>query len=122
MAAEPIYDRDNQLQATRAMLLPGETLIAVYDGKGGGSGFIGITDRRLILQDNSLVGKKEAVTSVPYRHVTSVSVVSDKSVFGRLVSSSELAVSAGGRLFEIEFRGEEKAHHAHTVILEHITR
>jgi hypothetical protein len=37
-------------------LLHGESLIAVYDLKGGGTGFIGLTTKRLIIQDNSFAG------------------------------------------------------------------
>jgi len=87
------------------------------DGKGAGTGFIGITDRRIIIQDNSFVGGKVALTSVPYSRVNAVSFVSDKSMFGKFASSSTISVSAGGSAYTVEFRGEEKALHAHNVIL-----
>jgi hypothetical protein len=120
-AREPVCDRPEQLEMIRSGLLPGEQIVAVYDGKGGGTGFLGLTDRRLILQDNSFVGKKVALTSVPYSRIAAVSFVSDKSMFGKLASSSSLAVTFAGRTYEMEFRGVEKAKHSHDVILHFIT-
>lgn len=111
------FDKQDQVDKIRAGLLPGESIIAVYDGKGGGTGFIGLTNRRLVLQDNGFVGKKVALTSVPYSKINAVSFVSDKSMLGKLASSSAIAVSVGSTTYEIEFRGEEKARHAHDVIL-----
>ena len=45
----PVYDNETQYRQIVAYLLPGETLYAVYDCKGIGTGFVGITDRRLII-------------------------------------------------------------------------
>jgi hypothetical protein len=42
-------------------------------------------------------------------------------MFGRFASSSSLAVTVAGRTYEMEFRGVEKAKHAHDVILHFIT-
>jgi hypothetical protein len=115
------FDKQEQVDKIRAGLMPGESIVAVYDGKGGGTGFIGLTDRRVVLQDNSFVGKKVALTSVPYSKINAVSFVSDKSMLGKFASSSSIAISAGGSTYEIEFRGEEKAKHAHDAILGRIT-
>ncbi|MQA16211.1 MAG: hypothetical protein GEV09_19310 [Pseudonocardiaceae bacterium] len=111
------FDKQEQLEKIQAGLLQGERIIAVYDGIGTGTGFIGLTDRRVILQDNSFVGKKVALTSVPYSRINAVSFVSDKSMLGKFASTSAVAISAGGKDYEIEFRGDEKARHAHDVIL-----
>src|SRR4051794_13991865 len=111
------FDKQEQVEKIRAGLLPDERIIAVYDGKGAGAGFIGLTDRRCVIQDNSFVGKKIALTSVPYSKINAVSFVSDKSMLGKFASSSSIAVSAGANTYEIEFRGEDKAKHAHDVIL-----
>lgn len=111
------FDKQDQLDKIQAGLLPGETIIAVYDGKGGGTGFIGLTNRRVVLQDNSFVGKRVALTSVPYSKINAVSFLSDKSMLGRFASSSSIAISVGATAYQIEFRCEEKAKHAHDVIL-----
>jgi hypothetical protein len=102
--------------------LQGELVIAVYDCIGGGTGFVGITDRRVIIQDNSFVGKKVALTSIPYSKINAVSFVSDKSMWGNWVSSSSISISAGGREYIADFRGEPKAKHAHDVVLWHMMR
>ncbi|MEJ7825512.1 MAG: PH domain-containing protein [Solirubrobacteraceae bacterium] len=112
-----IFDKQDQLDRIQAGLLQGETVLAVYDGKGAGTGFIGLTDRRVVLQDNSFVGKRMALTSIPYSRVNAVSFVSDKSMLGKFASSSSVALEVGGKTYEVEFRGEEKAKHAHDTIL-----
>ena len=76
----------------------------------------------MILQDNSFVGKKVALTSVPYNRVNAVSFVSDKSMFGKFASTSQIAVSAGGHTHEVQFRGDEKAKFVHDAILSHMLK
>ncbi|GAA1904767.1 PH domain-containing protein [Lapillicoccus jejuensis] len=114
------HDKADQLHKVQQLLLPGEQVLAVYDGKGVGTGFIGLTDRRVILQDNSFVGGKSAVTSLPYSRISAVSFVADKSIFGKLAASSTVAIAVGNVGHEVEFRGDEKARHAHDVILHYV--
>jgi Bacterial PH domain len=102
-------------------LMPGETIYAVYDAMGVGTGFIGLTNKRAVFQDKVFVGKKVAITSLPYRQIAWVSMVSNKSWAGSFFSTGHLAIkTAGGDVHEIEFRGNEKAHHCHNLILHHI--
>ena len=98
-------------------LLLGEEVYAVYDVIGAGTGFIGVTSLRVVLQDNSFVGRKVALTPAPYSKVTTVSYVSDKSMFGKFASSSSIAITAGGKVYKVGFRGNEKARHVHDVVL-----
>jgi hypothetical protein len=86
-----------------------------------GTGFIGLTDRRVIIQDKSFVGKKVAITSIPYSRITSVSVVSNKSWAGAFFSSGAIAINVGTHTYEVEFRGAQKGHHVHNVILHYVT-
>jgi hypothetical protein len=111
------YDNKGQLEQIQSGLLDGETIIAVYDAIGAGTGFIGLTNRRIIVQDKSFVGKKVAITSIPYSKVSAVSVVSNKSWAGQFFSSAEIAITVGAHVYEIEFRGTDKAHQVHQVIL-----
>ena len=117
----PTFDKQDQFDRIQAGLLQGETVLAVYDGKGAGTGFIGLTDRRVVLQDNSFAGKRTALMSIPYSKVNAVSFVSDKSMLGKFASSSSVALEVGGKTYEVEFRGEEKAKHAHDTILRLMT-
>ena len=118
----PVYDRKDQLDQVLSGLLEGETVYAVYDAVGGGTGFLGLTDRRVILQDKSFVGKKIALTSVPYSRIQSVSVLSDKSWTGAFFSTSSIAIATSSAVHTVEFRGTEKAHHAHNLILWYVLR
>ncbi|MEV7012657.1 PH domain-containing protein [Streptosporangium sp. NPDC051022] len=115
------YDRREQLQQIESGLLPGEQIIAVYDAIGAGTGFLGLTDKRVIVQDKSFVGKRVAITSIPYSKVSAVSVVSNKSFAGSFFSSGAIAIHVGTHTYEVEFRGNDKAHHVHNVILHFIS-
>jgi hypothetical protein len=115
--ADVIYDNKGQLEQVQSGLLDGEEVIAVYDAIGAGTGFIGLTNRRIIIQDKSFVGKRIAITSVPYSKVSSVSVVSNKSWAGQFFSSGTIAITVGQHTYEVEFRGTEKTQHVHNVIL-----
>jgi len=120
--SEVAYDIKEQLEAVEEGLLDGESLYAVYDSKGAGTGFVGISDLRVVIQDESYVGGKIALTSLPYARVSAVSLVSNKSVFGRWVEASTLAITSGETIYEVEMRGHDKARHAHDLILYFITR
>ncbi|MCP9965629.1 MULTISPECIES: PH domain-containing protein [Actinomadura] len=115
------HDRSGQLKQIESGLLPGEQIIAVYDAIGAGTGFIGLTDRRVIVQDKSFAGKRYAITSVPYSKITSVSVVSNKSWAGSYFSTGSIAINVGTHTYEVEFRGADKSHHVHNVILQYIS-
>jgi Bacterial PH domain len=114
------HDRADQLTQVQSGLMTGEQLLAVYDAIGAGTGFLALTNHRVILQDKSFVGKKVAITSIPYSRITSVSVVSNKSWAGSFFSSGGIAISVGTQMYEVEFRGNEKSHHVHSLILWHL--
>jgi hypothetical protein len=104
---QPVFDKQDQFHKITANLLQGEFVLAVYDCIGAGTGFVGITNRRVIVQDNSFIGKKTALTSIPYAKVNAVSFVSDKSIWG-FASTSSISVSAGGREYLADFRGSRR--------------
>jgi Bacterial PH domain len=112
-----VFDQQKQLDLVREGLQPDEQVIAVYDAIGTGTGFIGLTDRRAIVQDNSFVGKRVALTSIPFSQITSVSFVTNKSMFGRLASNSAIAIHTASKTYEVEFRGENKGKHVHDIVL-----
>jgi len=112
-----VFDNKGQLKQIESGLLDGEAIIAVYDAIGVGTGFIGLTTRRIIIEDKSFVGKRVALTSIPYSKVSAVSVVSNKSWAGQFFSSGTIAITVGTHMYEVEFRGTEKTQHVHNVIL-----
>jgi hypothetical protein len=70
--AQPIFDKKDQLERIVKYLIPGEDLYAVFDCKGGGTGFVGITDRRVIFYDQGILFKKKNIVSIPYNQVIGV--------------------------------------------------
>lgn len=115
--SQVIHDKPDQLEQIVAGLLQGETVYAVYDCIGVGTGFVGITNMRVILQDKSFVGNRLAIVSVPYKNIRSVSMLSNKSMMGRFASTSSIGIDTGGSIKEADFRGDDKAKHAHDLIL-----
>ncbi len=111
------FDQQGQLDKIIEGLMPGEEVLAVYDAIGAGTGFIGVTDKRVIIQDNSYVGKKIELVSIPFSRISSVGVLSNKSMFGSFFSSSQIAINTTSKAYEVEFRGDGKAKHVHDLIL-----
>jgi len=119
----PVFDRQEQLQQVEAGLLDGEQIFAVYDLKGGGAGFLGITSRRLIVYDRTYLIDRQAVVSIPYTRIVTVAAEDHPNpLAGRgFFSSSRLVLAlAGDRQYEFDFRGADKALHAHNLILWHM--
>ena len=117
MGSGPVYDKKHQLEQVQSGLLEDETVHAVYDAIGVGTGFLGVTNLRVILQDKSFVGGRVALTSIPFGRIVSLSVLSDKEWAGRFFSSSSIAIATSGSVYQVDFRGAEKAHHAHNLIM-----
>lgn len=114
------YDKEDQLQKIQSLQLNNETIYAVYDAIGVGTGFIGITNKRVILQNNSFVGGKSAITTIPYSKISSVSINANKSSLGKFASKSEIYIHIGNQTVSVEFRGDEKARNAHDLICSQI--
>jgi hypothetical protein len=117
-----LFDKQEQLLKIEAALLPDESLEAVFDMKGGGTGFIGITSKRIIVYDKAFLRKMKAVVTVPYSRINTVAAQDDSGLLtGRgFFSSSTLIVTTSHGELQFEFRGADKAHTAHNMILNHI--
>ena len=110
-----LVDQKSQFDQVVPWLLGGEKLYAVFDCKGGGTGFVALTNKRLLYYDKAFLGKRKALTSVPYNKVTAVSSVDEgRGLFG---ATSELVVKTGTESFEFEFRGGDKAQKAYQVMM-----
>lgn len=120
--AEIEFDVLGQVEMVRSILLPGEQIEAVYDMKGGGTGFLGITTKRLVIYDKVFMRKMKAVVSVPYSRVHSVAAKDESGLLtGRgWAASSTLVIALSDGEKEFEFRGAEKAHTAHALIVSHM--
>ena len=54
---KPYYDKKEQDEKIEHALLPNEQIWAVFDMKGGGTGFIGVTNKRVIVYDKTFMRK-----------------------------------------------------------------
>ena len=113
---DPIFDNKGQLDRIKAYLIPGEDLYAVFDCKGGGTGFVGITDRRIIFFDQGILLKKTSMVSIPYNQVVGVASGDEGVIF----QTSEITLITGAGKFSFEFRGGDKAHKAYAYIMSQI--
>jgi hypothetical protein len=112
--AGPVFDKSEQLAMVQPYVLSTERLFAVYDCKGAGTGFVGITNKRLIFYDKQFMSRKKAMVSVPFSRITSVGAVDEGGI---LTKTSELVVKAGSETYEFEFRGGGKAVEAYKFIM-----
>ena len=112
------YDNKSQLERIQGGLVPGERLYAVYDMRGGQTGFVGLTDRRVILQDEGIIRKRKSIVSIPYSHIA---MLASKDEGRAIRASSELTiVTSAGREFDLQFRSGDKAERAYSLIIEHL--
>ena len=116
-SAEVIYDKREQLQQIKDYLLPGEQLYAVFDLKGAGTGYLGITDRRIVFMDRSFIRKRKSIVTIPYNRITALGCGDEEGV---VFKSSELTIIAASHEFEYEFRGIDKARKAYELIASNI--
>ncbi len=120
--AEVVYDKREQLDKIQSALLPGEVVEGVFDMKGGGTGFLGVTNKRVIVYDKAFMRKMKAVVSIPYSRITSIAAQDESGLLsgrGFFASSRVLLTTSRGE-YEFEFRGADKAHLAHNLILSHM--
>jgi len=122
--SEVIFDKKEQLDKIKSALLNGEIIEAVFDMKGGGTGFLGITSHRIIFYDKAFLRKIKAVVSVPYSRIHSIAAEDESGLLtGRgFFSSSKLILNTSHGEYEFEFRGADKAHIAHNLILAHMVK
>ncbi|MFC1942078.1 PH domain-containing protein [Chloroflexota bacterium] len=122
-ADDIIIDKKDQLEKIEGLCLPDETIRAVFDLKGHGTGFLGITDKRIIYYDKEFMKKKKAIVSVPHSRIASVASEDNTGFFvkkGFFVSDILTISPIGLEPKTFEFRGGEKAHAAHNIIMEYL--
>ncbi len=120
--ADVVYDKRDQLDKIQAALLTDEVVEGVFDMKGGGTGFLGVTNKRVIVYDKAFMRKMKAIVSIPYSRITSIAAQDESGLLsGRgFFASSTVVLSTSHGEFEFEFRGADKAHLAHNLILSHM--
>ena len=122
-ADDMTVDKKEQLEKIESMCLPYETIRAVFDVKGAGTGFLGITDKRLIYYDKAFLKSKKALVSIPYSRIACVASEDHKGFLvrrGFFVSDILIINPIGLEPKTFEFRGGDKAHLAHNMIMEHL--
>jgi hypothetical protein len=113
------FDKKDQLDKITNGMIQGERLYAVFDMKGGGTGFLGITSKRLIIYDKAFLRRMKAIVSVPLSRIQTIAAQDESGLFsGRgFFASSVLVVTTSHGEHEFEFRGADKAQQAHQLIL-----
>jgi hypothetical protein len=100
------FDKPDQLERIKAYVLKDEVLYAVYDCKGAGTGFVGVTDRRIIFYDQGMfLNKSKKMISIPYNRIIGVASADEGVIF----KSSEITLLTAAGNFSFEFRGTDKA-------------
>ena len=123
LADDLVVDRKDQLEKIEGFCLPDEVIRAVFDLKGAATGFLGITDRRVIFYDKSLVTERKAMISIPDSRMSMLGSEDDKGMIikkGFLVTGRLTVRGLGFEDQTFEFRGGDKAHIAHRIISEYL--
>jgi hypothetical protein len=122
-AGDMYVDKKEQLQKIEDFCLQNEMIRAVFDLKGVQTGFLDITDRRLIFYDKEFLKGARAMVSLPYSRIACVASEDDKGVFIKkgFFTSDKLYVYPQGQDPKVfEFRGADKAPPAHYLIMEYL--
>lgn len=122
-AEDIIVDKKDQLEKIEGICLDDEIICAVFDLKGRGSGFIGITNKRIIYYDKAFLKDKKALVSIPYGHISAIASEDNKGFLiksGFTVSETLTVNTTGLGPKTFEFRGGDKAHKAHNKIMEYL--
>ncbi len=124
LASGLVVDRKEQLDKIHPLIRPAETLRAVLDMKGGGTGFIAITDKRIIVYDQAFFGKRKAMVTIPFSKITRVASEDDsQGAFAnqwKWQISSKLTIWVGSESYDFDFRGADKAHKAYELVIDAI--
>lgn len=122
-ADDMLVDKKDQLEKVEGICLPEEVIRAVFDLKGRGTGFLGITDKRVIFYDKEFMKKRKAIVSIPHYQITSVASEDNSGLFikkGFFVGDTLTITTEGMEPSTFEFRGGEKAHAAHNILMEYM--
>lgn len=122
-AEDIIVDKKDQLEKIEGICMEDEIIRAVFDLKGRGTGFIGITNKRIIYYDKEFLRGKKALVSIPINRIAAVASEDNKGFLiksGFLVSDTLTISSMGLEPKTFEFRGGEKAHQAHNILMEYL--
>ena len=122
-ADDMVVDKKEQLEKIESICLSNETIRAVFDAKGVGTGFLGITDKRIIYYDKAFLKSKKALVSIPYSRIASVASEDHKGFLikkGFFVSDTLIINPIGLEAKTFQFRGGDKAHQAHNIIMEYL--
>jgi len=125
LAEDIVFDKKEQLAKIEDICLPDELIRAVFDLKGAGSGFIGITDKRIIFYDKAFLKGQKAMVSIPYSRITSTGSEDNKGFLikkGFFVSDKLTVCAQGMEPKVFEFRGGDKAHLAHRLMMEYLLK
>lgn len=122
-AEDMIVDKKDQLEKIEGVCLPDETIRAVFDLKGVYTGFLGITDKRIIYYDKAFLKARKALVSIPHNRIASVASEDNGGLIfrkGFFVTDTLTISPIGLEPKTFEFRGGEKAHQAHNMIMEYL--
>jgi hypothetical protein len=122
-ADDMIVDKQEQLEKIEGVCLPDEIIRAVFDLKGAYTGFLGITDKRIIYHDKAFLKARKALVSIPHNRIASVASEDNAGLIirkGFFVTDTLTISPIGLEPKTFEFRGGEKAHAAHNIIMEYL--
>lgn len=111
--SEPIFDFKPQVKQIEPYIISGEKLYAVLDCKDPFTGFVGLTDRRIMFYDQAVMLQHKNMMSIPFQQIVAVAASDDGVVF----RTSKITIFTPAGQFTFDFRGEDKARLAYEYIM-----
>jgi hypothetical protein len=111
-----VFDSKTQYDRIVPYIISGETLKAVYDCKGAGTRFVGVTDQRLVFYDEGILIKKKSMVSIPYYRVVGIACADD----GITLQSTEITLLTVAGRFTFEFGSVDKAQWCYRYVMNQI--
>ena len=113
-ADDLVFDKKEQLRKIEDICLPDEVIRAVFDLKGRGTGFLGITDKRIVFFDREFIKGKKAMVSIPYSRIACVASEDKKGFLVKGVQNGHRRLYSSGHCIVLcvseHVRGPEVAH------------
>lgn len=108
-------DHPSVLAVVRHRLFDGEVLDGVYRGQAPGVHLLGMTNRRLMLLEETTEPGRLALTSVPLTRVTSVGIIPDED--GDVEAAHSLAIRVLPMIYDLRLRSSAEALEVHDLLV-----
>jgi Bacterial PH domain len=108
------HGNETNLMAIQANVFDGERIDGVYRGCDKGAQLLAVSNRRVMIVETDTCEGREALTSVPFGRITSVSFVASDD--GSIAASTTVGIRVHSTRYELCCQTKEQAQEVHDLI------